>query len=79
MYIATLRILRMSDISIPGSCTFSEHVEVVAMKMHGVGGDEFVVDYEAHGGVGAEVVHIIIGGVGEVACIREREDGVASP
>ena len=56
----------MGDNPIPGSCTFSEHIEVVAVKMHWVGGWKFVVDYEAHGGVGAKVVDVPIRGVGEV-------------
>ena len=41
-------------------------------------GEELVVDDEAHGGVGAEVVDGPLGvWVGEVACVGEGEDGVA--
>lgn len=79
LYIPTLRIMRISYDAVPGSCTFGEHVEVVAVKMHRVGGPDFVVNYEADGGIGAEVVHIPLGvGVRKVACVGEREDGVAS-
>ena len=69
----------MSNDAVPSSKTFSEHVKVVAVKMHRVGGVEFVVNYKAHGGIGTEVVHIPIGvRVGEISCVREREDGVAN-
>ena len=43
-----------------------------------MGGEELVVDYEADGGVGAEVVDGPLGvRVGEIACVGEGEDGVA--
>lgn len=78
MRIAALRVLRVSDDAVPGSKAIGEHVEVVAVEMHGVGGREFIVDYETHGGVGIEVVNLPVGvGVGEIASIREGEDGGA--
>ena len=77
LYVATLGILRMSNDTVPGSCSLSEHIEVMPVKMHGVGGYEFIVDYKAHGGIGAEVVDIPIGGIGEIACVRKRKNGVA--
>ena len=41
-------------------------------------GEELVVDYEAHGGVGAEVVDGPLGvRVGEIACVGVGEDGGA--
>ena len=54
--VAALRVLRVGDLAVPGSETLGENVEVVAVEVHGVGCEEFVVDYQAHGGVGAEVV-----------------------
>jgi len=35
-----------------------EDEEIVSVEMHGVGGEGWVVDYEAYGGVGAEVVDV---------------------
>ena len=69
--VATLRVLCVRDLSVPAAGAFGEDVEVVAVEVHGVGGDEFVVDDEADGGVGAEVVDGPVGGVGEVAGVCE--------
>lgn len=50
----------------------------MAVQVHGVRGEELVVDDEADGGVGAEVVDGPLGvRVGEIACVGEGEDGVA--
>lgn len=76
--VAALRVGLVDDFTIPLSEPLSEHVEVVAVQMHGVGRYEFVVDYEAHGGVGAEVMDGPLFGVGEVAGDGERKDGVTS-
>lgn len=68
--IATLRVLRVGDDAVPFSGTLGEHVEVVAVKVHGMGCQECIVDHETHGGVGVEVVDIPVRvGVGEIACI----------
>lgn len=69
----------MGNNAVPGAEALGEYVEVVAVKMHGVKGCKLVVDDEAHGGVGAEVVDRPVGvRVGEIACVGEGEDGVAS-
>lgn len=75
--VAALRVLRVGDDAVPGAETLGEHVEVVAVEMHGVGRDEGVVDYEADGGVGVEVVDCPVGRVGEVAGVGEGQDWVA--
>ena len=76
--IAALCVLRVRDLTVPGSETFGEDLEVVAVEMHRVGSYELVVDHEAHGGVCAKVVDLPIGiRVGEITRIREREDRVA--
>lgn len=46
--IATLRVLWVSDDAIPGSEALSEHVEIVAVEMHGMGSWKCIVNYEAH-------------------------------
>lgn len=76
--VAALRVLRVRDVAVPFAEALGEHVEVVAVQVHRVRGEKFVVDYEADGGVGAEVVDGPLGvRVGEVACVGEGEDGVA--
>ena len=76
--VAALRVLLIRDDAVPFAETLGEHVEVVAVEVHGVGGDEGVVDDKADGGVGVEVVDGPFWvGVGEVAGIGEGEDGVA--
>ena len=57
----------VGDDAVPGPLALGEHVEVVAVQMHGVRCYEIVIDYEAHGGVGAEVVDGPVFRVGEVA------------
>lgn len=70
--------MRVSDDAVPGSKAIGQHVEVVAVEMHGVGSREVIIDYEAHGGVGIEVVDLPIGvGVREIASVGERENGGA--
>ena len=70
--------MRVSDNAVPGSKALGEHVEVVTVEMHGMGGREVIIDYEAHGGVGIEVVDLPIGvGVGEIPSIGEGENGGA--
>ena len=77
--VTALRVFRVGDLAVPCPETLGEHVEVVAVQMHGMRCQELIVDYEANRGVGAEVVDGPFGvRVGEIACIRERQDGVAS-
>lgn len=75
--IAALRVLLVGDYAIPSSMTLGEHVEIVPVEMHGVGGYELVVDYDAHRRIGAEIVNSPFGRVGEIAGVGEGEDRVA--
>ena len=43
LHIASLGVLLVRDSAVPDPGTFREHVEVVAVQMHGVGGGEKVV------------------------------------
>ena len=74
--ITALGVRLVSDLAVPFSETFSEHVEVVAVQMHRVGCQECVVDHKAHGGVGAKVVDSPVFGIGEVAGVGKRENWV---
>lgn len=70
----------MGDCAVPETGAFGEDVEVVAVEMHGVGGEwEEVVNDQADGRVGAEIVDVPLGveGEGEVALLAEGEEGVA--
>ena len=70
----------MGDLAVPETGAFGEDVEVVAVKMHRVGGEwEEVVNHQADGRVGAEVVDIPLGveGEREVAFLTEGKEGVA--
>ena len=76
--VAALRVARVRDGAVPGPEALGEDVEVVPVQVHGVRGDEGVVDDEADGGVGAEVVDLPVrGGGGDVAADGEGEDGGA--
>ena len=78
LHVAALRVARVRDGAVPGPEAFGEDVEVVPVQVHGVRGDEGVVDDEADGGVGAEVVDLPVRvGGGEVAGDGEGEDGGA--
>ncbi len=76
--VATLRVGLVDDGAVPGADALGEDVEVVAVKMHGVRGAEFVLDDDADGAVGAKVVHVPLGvvGVREVALVGENENRV---
>ena len=74
--ITALGVRLVGDLAVPFSETFGEHVEVVAVQMHRVGCQEFVVNHKAHGGVGAKVVDSPDIGIGEVAGVGKREDRV---
>ena len=76
--VAALRVFLVRDGAVPFAETLGEDIEIMPVEMHGVGGEECVVDYEAHGGVGVEVVDGPFWvWVGEIALIGEREDRVA--
>lgn len=77
--VAPLGVGLVDDGAVPGAGAFGQHVEVVPVEVHGVGGGEVVVDDEADGGVVAEVVGVPLGveGVGDVALVGEDEHGVA--
>ena len=76
--VATLGICLVDDCAVPGSDTLGQDVEIVAVEMHGVGGWELVLDDDADGAVGSEVVDVPLGveGVGDVALVGEDEDRV---
>ena len=70
LYVAALGVLLMGYRAVPETGAFGEDVEVVAVEMHGVGGEwEEVVNDQADGRVGAEIVDVPLGveGEGEVA------------
>ena len=70
LYVAALGVLLMGYRAVPETGAFGEDVEVVAVEMHGVGGEwEEVVNDQADRRVGAEVVDVPLGveGEGEVA------------
>ena len=76
--VAALGVLLMRDGAVPGARAFGQNVEVVAVKVHGVGGDHFVFHDQADGGVGAEVVDVPlwVGGIGGVTLVGEEEERV---
>lgn len=77
--VAALRVGRVGDAPVPGAGPGGEDEHVVAVQVHGVVGDgDVVVDEEADGGVGAEVVDVPfwVLWVGDVARVREEEDRV---
>ena len=43
--------------------------------MHGVGGRSGVVDYDADGRVGAEVLHVPFIGIGEISLVCQKQNG----
>ena len=81
LHITALRVSLMGDRAIPETGAFGEDVEVVAVEVHGVGGEwEEVVNDQADRRVGAEVVDVPFGveREGEVAFLTEGKEGVAS-
>ena len=76
--VTALRVLRVGDVAVPYAEALGEHVEIVSVEMHWVGGGDRVIHYETHGGVGSEVEDGPVGvGVGKIARVREGKDGVA--
>ena len=79
LHVAALRVVDVGDSPVPGARSRGQDEEVVAVQVHGVGGEgDVVVDDEAHGGVGAEVVDVPLRvvRVGGVALVGEEEDGI---
>lgn len=78
LHVATLSVLLVSDLAVPGSDALSQDVEVVPVEMHGVRGWELVLDNDADGAVVPEVVDVPLGikGVGNVALIGQDKDRV---
>ena len=76
--ITTLRIERIGDDTVPGTATFGQDLEIVAVEMHGMDGAEDVADDEADGVGGAEIVDVPVRvvGVGGVALVGEEEERV---
>ena len=58
LHVAALRVVRVGDGAVPVSGAGGQDLEVVAVHVHGVGGDEVVAHDEADGGVLAEVVDV---------------------
>lgn len=78
LHITTLSVALMGDGSIPGSYTLGKDIEIMAVEMHGVGSEEFVLDDKADGCVVAKVVNIPlrIEGVRGVALICTNKNWV---
>ena len=62
--------------AVPFADAFSYHPEVVAVEMHGMRGLDFVVQDDADGGVGAEVVDVGVDGIGCVSLVGEEEERI---
>ena len=66
LYVAALGVLLMGYRAVPETGAFGEDVEVVAVEMHGVGGEwKEVVNDQTDGRVGAEIVDVPLGVEGE--------------
>lgn len=73
--VAALRVGRVDDAAaVPVSRAFGEDLHVVAVEMHGMRGGRRIIDDDAHGAVGAEVLDVPFVGVGEVSLLGEQED-----
>lgn len=79
LHVTALGVLLVDDCTVPGSDALGQDVEIVAVKMHGVGGREGVLDDDTDRAVVSEVVDIPLGveWVRDVALVGEDEDGVA--
>jgi hypothetical protein len=74
--IATLGVVAIGDGDpVPVSGPFVQNLHVVPVKMHWVRGGGGVVDDDADGGVGAEVLSVPFGGVCEISFVCEEENG----
>lgn len=74
LHIAPQRVVGVGDggaVPVPGSFVQDKHV--VAVKMHGMGRRRGVVDHHADGRVGAEVLDVPRGGIGEVSLVGQEE------
>ena len=78
LHVAALSVVLVCDGTVPGADAFGEDVEIVAMKMHGVGGRERILNNDADGAVSAEIVDVPFGveRVRDVALVGEDENGV---
>ena len=56
--ISPLSVEYMLDLSVPGARTLCQDIEVMAMEMHRMRNRRRIVEHDANGGVGAEVVII---------------------
>ena len=77
LHVAALGVvgIRYAD-PVPVSRALVQDEHVVAVEMHWVCGWCWVVDDDPDGGVGAEVLDVPFGLVGEVSLVGEEEDGV---
>jgi len=77
LHVAPLWIGGVGDgLAVPVTGPFVQDEHVVAVEMHGMGDGGGVVDDDADRRVGAEVLDVPFGGIGEVALIGEEEHGV---
>lgn len=69
LHVSSLRIFRIRHAAVPNPAALGEHPEVVSVQMHRMNERGAIVQHDAHGGVGAEVVNVPLGvtGVGDVA------------
>ena len=65
------------DGAVPFADAFGYDPEIVTVEVHGVGGGDFVVQDDADGGVGAEIVDVGVERVGCVSLVGEEEERVA--
>ena len=80
--VASGRINKAGQSAIPNPGAFGQNEEIMPMQMHGVGGvcgvDEVGhVDADVPGGLGVVDVPLGVVGVGDVATVGFKEDGVA--
>jgi hypothetical protein len=65
----SLRVTRVDDAGpIPGASAFRENEHIVAMEMHGMSSRSLVVDDEAYGFIGTNVVDVPLW-VGRIRCV----------
>ena len=77
LHVAALGIGRVDDVAVPGSIADGQDPHVVAVDVHGVDdARNAVVNDEADGAVGFEVVHVPFGLVAEVTGVGLVEKGV---
>ena len=76
LHVTALGVLLMGDGSVPSADAFGQHIKVVAVQVHRVGGGKLVVHDYAHGAVVTKVVDVPfwVLRVGEVALVGEHEE-----